>query len=112
MMRNSTQHRGQETTQLTSVQEDDTKEETPRRKNCKASMAETKTVGEPNRILVRNTSHLVTQDIEALFGMFGSITETRRETDMEADGVRLCEPHNGRERGNHHLHSIPDKLQG
>ena len=61
MMRNSTQHGGQETTQLASVQDDDTNEETLRRRNHEALMAETKTVGEPSRILGRNIGHPATK---------------------------------------------------
>ena len=81
MMRNLTQHQGQETTQLASDQEDDTNEETPRRRNHKASMAETNTVGEPNRILIRNIGHPATKDIEALLARFGPITKTKMPVD-------------------------------
>ena len=44
-------------------------------------MADTKTVGEPNRILIRNIGHPATKDIEALFARFGPITNTKMPVD-------------------------------
>ena len=71
MMRNSTQHRGKEITQLANIQEDNTNEETPRSRNQEAWMTETK------RILVRNIGNSAKRDIETLFARFGPLTEIK-----------------------------------
>ena len=57
------------TTQLANIQEDNTNEETPRSRNHKVWMTETK------RILMRNVGNSTKRDIETLFAGFGPLTE-------------------------------------
>ena len=66
---------------MASIQEDYTNKETLRRRNHKASKAETKTFRGPKRICVRNIGHPAKKNIEALFTRFGSITETNMPID-------------------------------